>query len=277
MMTDEHTALYGVVGLPLRHSLSPAMHNAAFRKCGLNAMYLFFESTNLGETMRAVRSVGIKGLSVTTPYKSAVIPFLDRLDPLAERIGAVNTVIQRDGVLTGYNTDGPGALKALKEVLDPRGKCSVILGAGGAARAIGFALKEQKNRLVVANRSREAGERLARDLDASFVSMEDLKSAEADILINATPAGMYPETDQWPLDPAKVRAGVVMDVIYNPLDTKLIERARICGRKVIPGIRMFLFQGAEQFRLWTGQDAPLDVMTAVVQRALKRQPLGRKP
>jgi shikimate dehydrogenase len=267
---DGHTSLYGVTGMPLAHGLGPVMHNAAFRELGLNAVYLAFESTDLEGTIRGARAMGIKGLSVTIPYKSRVIPFLDRMDPMARKIGAVNTVVLEGGCLAGYNTDAAGGLKALQEVTDPRGKRVVILGAGGAARAIGFILAENGGRLTIVNRSIKPGEGLARDLGALFVPMGNLKGFETDILINATPVGMYPDEDHVLLDLEKTRAGVVMDIIYNPFETRLLRMARAQGAVIVPGIRMFVFQGAEQFRLWTGLEAPLDVMKNAVRQALDR-------
>jgi shikimate dehydrogenase len=265
---NQHTSLYGVVGMPLAHSLSPLMHNAAFRELDLNAVYLAFESTNLEGTILGGRAMGIKGLSVTIPYKSRVIPFLDRMDPMARKIGAVNTVAREGSALVGYNTDAAGGLKALQEVTDPRGRRIVILGAGGAARAIGFILAENGARLTIANRSIQPGEDLAGDLGAAFVPLADVKGFETDILINATPVGMYPDEDHSPLDQETVRAEVVMDVIYNPLETRLLRMAKARGAVTVPGIRMFVFQGAEQFRLWTGLEAPLEVMENKVRQAL---------
>jgi len=265
---DEHTFIYGVVGYPLSHSLSPVMHNAAFRELGLNAVYLAFESTDLEATIRSGRAMGIKGLSVTIPFKSRVIPLLDRMDPMARKIGAVNTVAREEEGLVGYNTDAAGGLKALQEVTDPRGKRVVILGAGGAARAIGHILSENGGRLTIVNRSIKPGEDLARDLDAVFVPLAEFNRFETDILINATPLGMYPDEDHSPLELEEAKAEVVMDVIYNPLETRLLRMAKARGAVTVPGIRMFVFQGAEQFRLWTGLKAPVEVMEDVVRQAL---------
>lgn len=270
MKIDEHTSLYGVVGMPLGHSLSPVMHNAAFRELGLNAVYLAFESTNLEGTIRGGRAMGIKGLSVTIPYKSRVIPFLDRIDPMARKIGAVNTVVLEGGGLVGYNTDAAGALKALQEVTALRNKRVVILGAGGAARAIGHILVKNGGRPSIINRSVKHGEALARDLDGVFVPMADVKGFETDILINATPVGMYPDEDEFPLDLAETKAEVVMDIVYNPLETRLLRMAKAKGAAAVPGIKMFVFQGAEQFRLWTGLEAPLEVMENAVRHALEQ-------
>jgi len=268
MKIDQHTALYGVTGYPLGHSLSPLMHNAAFECCGVNAVFLAFETHDLEGCIRSVRALGIRGLSVTLPFKSEIIAYLDRLDSLAESIGAVNTVVNREGMLIGYNTDATGALRALSDIVDPRDKRCLILGAGGAARAIGFALKEQGCVLTIANRSRERGEALAQVLDASFVLMDQVKGLETDILIQTTPVGMYPQVEQCPMNPESVRAEVVMDIIYNPFRTELLKSFKRQGAKTIEGMRMFVCQGAEQFRLWTGLEPPIQTMEAAARISL---------
>jgi len=275
MKIERNTDLYGVVGMPLEHTLSPAMHNAAFEECGLNAVYKAFESTNLGGTIQCARAMDIKGLSVTIPYKSSIIPYLDRIDTLAVRIGAVNTVVNERGLLAGYNTDAAGALKALQEAIDPGGKHAVILGSGGAARAIGYVLKEHGSRLTIVSRSRKHGEELARRLDASYAPFGGIRETQVDIIINATPLGMYPNEESCPLDPGEVGAEVVMDIVYNPLETKLIRLAKAHGCTTVPGIKMFVFQGAEQFRLWTGLQAPIRVMEDAVREALTQQIIAR--
>lgn len=266
---DPDTDLYGVVGMPLRHSLSPVMHNAAFRACGLNAVYRAFESTNLQGTMTGVRAMGMKGLSITIPHKSDIIPLLDRIDPVAEKIGAVNTVVNEDGIFSGYNTDAAGALAALQEVVDPKGKRTVVLGSGGAAKAIGYVLREQGCRVTIAARSRGEGEKLARSLEGVFVPIDKIQGMEMDILINATPVGMHPLLDQAPVDLSTVRAETVMDVVYNPPETLLLREAATRGCRVISGVRMFLYQGAEQFRLWTGLEAPVEAMEAAIMKVLQ--------
>jgi len=245
------------------------VHTAAFRACGLNAVYRIFESTNLEGTIQGARAMGVKGLSITIPYKSDIIPLLDRIDSTAEKIGAVNTVVNEDGVLAGYNTDAAGALEALQEVVDPKGKHTVILGSGGAAKAIGYILKEQGGEVTIAGRSRKQGEELARSLDAAYRPIEEISGMQIDILINATPVGMYPARDQSPVDVSTIEAETVMDIVYNPLKTVLLEKAASLGCRVIPGVRMFIRQGAEQFRLWTGLEAPIEVMEAEVMKILK--------
>jgi shikimate dehydrogenase len=269
MKINQHTQLYGVIGNPVRHSLSPSMHNAAFKARGINAAYLAFEVSDLEGCLRGVRSLGIKGLSVTIPFKEEIIQQLDEADPLAKGIGAVNTVVNDNGCLKGYNTDAMGALLALEERTSLSGKSVCIIGAGGAARAIGYILKQRGVEVTIANRSQARGTSLAQALGCGFVNLKDLAMAGYDILINTTPVGMSPDIEGCPVTEDALREGmVVMDVIYNPFKTKLLAMAEAKGCFIINGLPMFIHQGAEQFRLWTGVDAPVDVMTDAVKDAL---------
>lgn len=269
MRIDQHTVLYAVIGHPLGHTLSPVMHNRAFEATGVNALYMAFETKRLEEAVNGLRGLGIRGCSVTLPFKSAVMPLLDDVDPLARAIGAVNTIVNRGGRLAGYNTDAAGALAAVREVMEPSGSRVVILGAGGAARAAGFALKEAGAALTIANRTPEKGKELARALNAFFAPIDDLRGIPADLLVQATSVGMHPHRDRCPLDEALIQAPVVMELIYNPRETRLLEIARRKGAAVIPGLRMFIHQGAAQFRLWTGKEPPLEAMEAAVLAALE--------
>lgn len=266
---NQYTELYGVLGNPVRHSLSPLMHNAALSDKGINAVYLAFESDDVERAIGGMRSLGIKGMSVTIPYKATVIPLLDEVDSLAGDIGAVNTVVNRDNKLIGYNTDAPGALRALRDVVAVEGKSCIILGAGGAARAIGYILKEHDVILTIANRSEERGKALAGSLDSKYIKPARLEDERADILINTTPVGMTPDTDSCPVPEKVLKPGMtVMDIIYNPKTTRLLHLASEKGCKTIDGLGMFIYQGAEQFRLWTGQEAPVELMKRVVEREL---------
>lgn len=269
MKINQHTQLYGVIGNPVRHSLSPAMHNAAFEAKGINAVYLAFEVSDLEGCLSGVRSMEIKGLSVTIPFKEDVIPFLDEVDPLAKGIGAVNTIVNDNGSLKGYNTDAMGALLALKERISLPGKRVCIIGAGGAARAIGYILKDREMEVTIANRSQARGVSLAQTLGCRFVDLKDLAKAGYDVLINTTPVGMSPDIEGCPVTEDALREGmVVMDIIYNPFKTKLLAMAEARGCLIINGLPMFIHQGAEQFRLWTGVNAPADVMNDAVKDVL---------
>ncbi len=271
MFIDQQTGLYGIIGHPLGHTLSPVMHNAAFSASGINAVYLAFESKRIEECLAGMRGLGVRGLSVTIPHKSTVIPLLEKVDDMAERIGAVNTIVNRDGKLVGYNTDAAGALKALEEKTKLEGKKGLVVGAGGAARAIGFILKERGVQLTIANRSSDRGERLSGALNCKFLPLKDLESFVADILIQTTPVGMYPAVEECPLSPRILnREMIVMDVVYNPLETKLLKKAKSIGCTTIDGLSMFIHQGAEQFRLWTDRVPPIDVMEQSVKAALNK-------
>ena len=269
---DQHTVLYGVVGWPTGHSLSPAMHNAAFAAAGINGVYLAFAVRDIAGCMAGIRALGIRGLSVTIPHKSAVIPHLDDLDERAKEIGAVNTVVNRDGRLIGYNTDAAGALKALEERISLAGRRCVILGAGGAARAIAFALRDKVAAITVANRSPDRGRALAQSLGCSFISLDELKGVQADLLIQTTPVGMAPGDRACPISEQILKEGMaVMDIIYNPLETKLLAMARSRGCVTIAGLSMFIHQGAEQFRLWTGGEPPTQAMMRAVLELLSSE------
>jgi|WetSurMetagenome_2_1015567.scaffolds.fasta_scaffold296516_2 shikimate dehydrogenase len=269
MRIDQYTQLYGVIGNPVRHSLSPIMHNAAFEDRRINAVYLAFEIKELEDCIKGVRSLGIKGLSVTIPFKSEIIPFLDEVDDLAKRIGAVNTVVNEDGFLKGYNTDASGALRALEGKTDISGKRVVIIGAGGTARAAGYILKQKGMDITIANRSRERGMALAESLGCGFVNLKELTDIKHDILINTTPVGMSPDVDECPVPQEALQEDmVVMDVIYNPLKTKLLAMAEARGCTILNGLPIFIYQGAEQFRLWTGLDAPVTIMDEAVKKVL---------
>ncbi len=271
MIIDQHTDLYGVLGFPLSQTLSPIMHNTAFEMTGVNAIYMAFETRDIEGCLKGVRTLGIKGISVTLPHKSSVIPLLDEVDGLAKKIGAVNTIVNKGGQLVGYNTDAIGALKALKEKIELSGKTCLIIGAGGAAHAIGFILKKNGMEVKVANRSTERGEALAHSLTCPFIHIDQLENSGADLLIHTTPVGMAPYNNQCVVPEHMLKKGmVVMDIIYNPIETRLLTMAKTRGCLTINGLGMFIHQGAEQFRLWTGIDPPISAMKRSVKEALRK-------
>lgn len=266
---DTQTRLYAVIGDPVGHSLGPVMHNRAFALTGYNGAYLAFRVTDLAAAVKGVRALGLGGVSVTIPHKEAVMAFLDDIDPAARAIGAVNTVVNRGGCLTGYNTDCAGAMAALAEKTDIRGKSVWIIGAGGAARAVGYGVVAGGGRLTIVNRSREKGRRLAADLGAGFVPLAHVEAAACDVLINTTAVGMAPAVDAMPVPAGSITAPmVVMDVVYNPLKTRLLAEADGRGCATVDGLAMFVYQGAAQFELWTQQKAPLKAMRTAVAGAL---------
>jgi shikimate dehydrogenase len=271
MKIDQHTQLYGIIGSPLGHTLSPVMHNAAFRACGLNAVYLAFETMDLKGAIQGLKALGMRGLSITIPHKINVLSMLDEVDGLARKIGAVNTIVGHQGKLIGSNTDALGALRALEERIKLDGKRGLLIGAGGAARAIGFILRDAGVALTLTNRTPERGEALAASLSCPFIPLDKIRKVEADLLIQTTSVGMHPQEDRCLAPPDLLRKGmVVMDVVYNPVETGLIRMARNQGCVTINGLSMFIHQGAEQFRLWTGLTPPLEEMTRAVQEALAR-------
>lgn len=266
------TRLYGLLGHPVAHSLSPAMHNRAFQETGHNGVYLAFDVPEIAPAIAAGRALNVRGWSVTIPHKVSIMPLLDEVDPVAARIGAVNTVIQRDGRLVGYNSDGLGAVTALLEKTALQGQTVAVIGAGGAARAIAFSLKQAGARVAVVNRSVPKGEALARELDAPFVPLAEFDRPVYSMLINTTPVGMTPHADAMPFPESVLEPRmVVMDIVYNPLDTRLLRTARRRGCVTVDGVAMFVYQGAFQFELWTGKKAPAAVMRETVMKALEKR------
>ena len=276
-MMDAQTELYGVIGNPVRHSLSPMIHNGAFRRLGWNAVYLAFEVKNVEEALRGIRGLGVRGVSVTIPFKTEVLPFLDKIEGLAKKVGAVNTIINRRGRLIGYNTDCEGALEALEEKMDLRGKRVVLLGAGGAARAIGFGLKERGVPLIVVNRSKERGWALSKELRCNYLPISSLArmkegELEADILINATSLGMVPRDGETPIPKKFLKKGmVVMDIVYEPLQTRLLREAKEKGCVTVDGLEMLIRQGMAQFEIWTGRRLKIGEIRKDLRRALERE------
>jgi shikimate dehydrogenase len=268
-LIDGRTKVYGLLGRPVAHSLSPAMHNAAFRELGLNAVYVAFPVTDLAQAVAGLRGLAIAGVSVTIPFKEEIIPLLDELDPQAARMGAVNTVVNREARLTGSNTDWLGALAALRTKTGIRGEHFLILGAGGAARAIAFGLLEQGGRVTVTDLDPERATALAREFPLEALPLGALGLCPATILINATPVGLAPDVEAIPIEPDLLgRFRLVMDIVYRPLQTRLLQEARIQGCQTIDGLQMLIYQGAAQFELWTGQPAPLATMSQAAYAAL---------
>ncbi len=271
-MINGHTKIYGILGRPVAHSLSPAMHNAAFRELGLNAVYVPFPVTDLPRAVAGLRGLAIAGASVTIPFKEEIIPLLDELDPLAARMAAVNTVVNRQGLLCGYNTDWMGAVAALKAHTRIAGEHFLLLGAGGAARAIAFGILENRGRVTLTDLDGPRAEALARELAVAAIPLNALEQCPAAILINATPVGMVPDLEGIPLDPGLLgRFTLVMDIVYRPLATRLLREAQARGSRTIDGLQMLIHQATAQFELWTGRRAPLETMSRAAYAALEEE------
>ena len=271
MQIDGSTEIYGIIGNPVAHSLSPGMHNSAFEALGLNKVYVPFPAADAGSALDACRALNIRGLSVTIPHKEAVLAHLNSIDPVAEKIGAVNTLVfDGEKNIHGLNTDWIGANKALTDKIDLKGKRILLLGAGGSARAIGFGLMEAGAQVIVASRTQSRLETLANILRCDSLPLAEIDSVQADVLVNATAVGMKLLGDV-SLVPSACLANfqVVMDIVYSPLETKLLREAKAAGCEVINGLSMLLYQGVAQFEAWTGEDAPVEIMRTALMNMIK--------
>ncbi len=269
---DAATRVYGVVGDPIAHSLSPAIMNAAFRRENVNAVYLALHAKTLKDLLTCVREIPIHGISVTMPYKEAILPHLDNTDSHTTKIGACNTVVRaQDGKLYGFNTDASGIVRPLERRLNTlEGARILVIGAGGAARAAVFGLKERGSEVYILNRSAPPAKKLAHRAHARTMKRADLKKLAFDVIINATPVGMG-NTRESPLHENEINARYVFDMVYDPAETRLLKLAKERGAQVIPGIEMFVHQAARQFEIWTGKPAPWDEMLRVVLLALQER------
>ena len=268
------TAVYGVIANPVAHSMSPAIMNAAFRRAGMDAVYLPLKvECDVVEFVQAFREIDVQGYSVTMPHKQDIIAAMDELEPLVEKTGALNTVVNRGGRLLGTNTDVPGALAALEDALGGegmlRGRRVLLLGAGGAARALAFGLASRQVNLTIANRTHAKAVRLAEEVGAAGCGLGDIARCDCDVLINTTAVGMQPQTDATPVPREALRPDMlVFDAVYNPLETRLLREARAAGCRTVSGLAWFVNQAALQFELWTGRPAPREVMERVVRERL---------
>ena len=283
-MTLYRTKICGVIGDPIEHTLSPLIHNKAFQELGLDFVYVAFRvnSDMLGKAIDGVRAFNIHGLNITIPHKVRVLKYLDIVDDLVRNIGAVNTIANDGGRLIGYNTDGEGALRALvKGGVPLSGKKVVVLGAGGAARAIVyFVAKEKPSSIMILNRTIEKADELAENVSTKtgmWVRAKKLlnqslrdEMQDADLVINCTSVGMAPDVSGTPVPKGLLRKDIVfMDIIYNPIETRLLKEAKEAGAMTISGVDMFVYQAASAFEIWTDKKAPVDVMRQVAVEALE--------
>lgn len=284
MIITGKTRACGVIGDPINHSLSPIIQNAAFEALDLNFVFLAYKvkTSGLEDAVNGARALNIRGLNVTMPHKTRIIDFLDRIDLSAQIIKSVNTVLNKENLLFGFNTDGVGALRALKENgVEPKGRKVLLLGAGGAARAIAYTLAKEADELVVLNRTVKSSHNLAKLLEKTVgkkvasgsLSISDIQRnlQDSDILINATSLGMKPKPQESPVPIKLLRRDLsVMDIVYNPIETRLIKDAKSMGAVVIGGIEMLIYQGAASFEIWTGKSAPIQVMKKAALSHLRK-------
>ncbi|MBN1535019.1 MAG: shikimate dehydrogenase [Spirochaetes bacterium] len=280
MEINAHTELYCILGNPVRHSLSPVIHNTAFRSSGTNAVYLAFTPVNLKEGIQALRTLGIRGASITIPYKIEVLKLLDQIDPMAEAIGSVNTLLLENGRLSGYNTDAYGAVKPMLEREIPIEKSQfLVIGNGGAARAVAYSILHRGGAVAITGRNSNNIARFAEELRGAFpdrVAYRQISAldrtfmTEIDVIINTTPVGMAPDPARAPIDPSLLRKEhVVFDIVYTPHETLLLREAKKRRCDIIHGIEMLIHQGARQFEIWTGRTAPLKEIHSALKRHLR--------
>lgn len=269
---DAATRVYGVVGDPVAHSLSPIMLNTAFRRENVNGLYLALHAKTLDDVMACVRDIPISGLSVTMPYKEEIVKHLSKSDPLTQKIGACNTVVRgQDGKLFGFNTDVAGVVRPLEIRIRLQGAKILVLGAGGSGRAAVFALKERGAEVYILNRTPSPAQTLAKQAKAKAINRTMLKKMQFDVIINATPVGMEGNRDPLPIGEDDFNARYFFEMVYTPAETKMVKIARAKGMHVILGSEMFVQQGARQFETWTGKPAPVIEMQRVVEYALAQR------
>jgi 3-dehydroquinate dehydratase/shikimate dehydrogenase len=273
---DAATRVYGVAGDPIEHSLSPVIMNTALRRENVNGVYVALHAKTLKDLMHCVREIPLHGLSVTMPYKQAMLEHLDNTDAHTAKIGACNTVVRgQEGKLFGFNTDVAGVLRPLEQRLTIEGTKVLVLGAGGAARAAVFGLKERGAEVWILNRTTVKAQKLARQAKARTIKRADLRKTAFDVIVNATPVGMG-STRDCPLKEDEIQAKVVFDMVYDPIETRLLQVARAKGIAVIPGVEMFVHQAARQFEIWTGKPAPAGDMLRAVTITLQERANARK-
>jgi 3-dehydroquinate dehydratase / shikimate dehydrogenase len=269
---DAATKVYGVAGNPIRSSLSPIMMNTAFRRETVNAVYLALQANKLADLLKLVHEIPIQGLSVTMPLKQEIMAHLEKTDPLSAKIGACNTVLRaQDGKLYGFNTDVAGITGPLEKRMSLRGAKALVLGAGGAARAAVFGLRDKGADVFILNRTAETAQKLAKQSGAKTIKKDALAKNPFDVVINATPVGMAGIKSAPLLEAKDLNTKLVFDLVYNPLETPLLRLARQQSIPIITGIEMFVQQGARQFEIWTGKPAPEEEMLRVVIHALRQQ------
>src|SRR5581483_1621866 len=272
---DAASRIYGVAGDPVSHSLSPLIMNAALRRENVNGVYLALHAKTLKDLMTCVREIPIHGLSITMPYKEAILEHLDNTDSHTTKIGACNTVVRaQDGKLYGFNTDTAGVVRPLEKRITLESSKILVIGAGGAARAAVFGLKERGAEVWIMNRNAVPAQKLARQAKARTLKRANLKKLSFDVIINATPLGMGSNHES-PLSENEINTKYVLDMVYDPPQTTFMKMAQSRGAQIIPGVEMFVHQAARQFEIWTGKPAPWDEMLRVIQIAQQARAMAK--
>jgi shikimate dehydrogenase len=269
-MSSSDIKIFAVFGNPIAHSLSPLMHQAVLDRMDIQAQYVPFCVTDIKKAVEGIRGLNIQGVSVTLPFKTEVMEYLDEIEENALWIGAVNTIWNHQGILKGYNTDWLGLVLSLKEGLEIKGKRFAVIGAGGAARGVVYGLVQEGGLPIILNRTLSRAEVLGKEFGCPFLPLSEIDRIQADGLINTTSLGMAPNTEESPIPRELLnRFSWVVDIIYNPLKTKLLREAEEEGCRIINGLGMFVHQGAEQIKIWTGLEPPRNYMKEVVAARLK--------
>jgi shikimate dehydrogenase len=270
MKLSAKTKICLIIGDPVSHSLSPAMHNAGYETLGIDDQFVFLGAKvkvqDVGVAVDCMRKMGIHGLTCTVPHKIEVMKFLDEIDETAKKIGAVNTVLNKNGKLIGFNTDWQGAIIPLEKITKLSGKKVLVLGAGGAARAVIFGLSKRRAKITIFNRTKEKAIALAKEFNCQATDLnQESEIADFDIIVNTTSVGMKPLEKETPISTKFITdKQIIFDIVYVPHDTKLLKEAKKKGTKIIHGIEMLLHQGTAQFEIYTGQKAPEEVMRRVL-------------
>lgn len=273
-MISSKTKVCVGIGDPIKQSIGPIVYNKAYEQLGIDDQYVYLSflvmAENIGDFIKGARAMGLRGITCTMPHKEIVMPYLDKIDEHAKRIGAVNTVVNDEGVLTGFNTDWIGAVKPLKNITDLKGKKVAVIGAGGAAKAFVYGLTNQGCDVTVYNRTLEKAKDLADRFSCNYNSLDNQSEIKnADIVCNATSVGFVGQETQMPINPESLSSGqIVFDAVYSPLKTKLLEHAESIGAKTVYGSEMYLHQGFEQIKLYTGHDAPEEEMRNFVMELI---------
>ncbi|HEN20758.1 MAG TPA: shikimate dehydrogenase [Desulfobacteraceae bacterium] len=268
----ERNQLFALFGNPVSHSNSALMHNTVFKELGINARYHAICVERTVNIVHLMEILNIRGASITIPFKTSIVEHIDEITESAQRIGAVNTIVRSEGRLKGDNTDWIGIVSAIQESTEIKGRTFIIQGSGGAARAAVFGVMNEGGVPVVTSRTTRNGEKLAQDFGCEYRPLEELENIATDFLINATPVGMYPDVEKSPVKKEALgKFKWVMDVVYNPLKTRLLMDAEEAGCSIISGLSMFVNQGAEQLKIWMGIQPPRELMTKVVMENLKNE------